>query len=365
MRSVFALLLLTGCVRPPSSEPPEDAAARRNYWRDRVAGVFSCRERTDVSAFLDRIRKLPPRLPESIGGGTYQVGFEAPVTDDLYTLDESFNLYLVWNGSRASGGIRSAEVVGFADLRSRFRPEHFEALEALQRCPSAMSYWSFDPVHLLRAVNAFLALGKEAIPALRSYVDLVRSLPLGEKRKYSLDEYRLFPVVQLLSTKPSPFRLGNPGVAEPGPATWPLFPLALEGDLPFMVVTGYQLEGKAEDILGRLGSGFSLRARLLVPGSDPIEAAETLLSSSCWQALLEAESGGIPRQDRQGAKRLKMLIRSQALEAVATAYRPQENASPPDCCEDPDDSAWRRVVAEVRALGLRWDARRQDFVRSR
>jgi len=359
--SILPLLLLAAC----SSTPVDDEDARRTHWRGEVQGIFACRSRNDLEAFLDRIRKLPPRRPRNAGGGSYELGSRGWVYDDLYPLDEIYDLYIVWNDKARESGIRSVEVVGFPDLRAKINPGHFNALMALHRSPPAENCWSFDPVLLLRAINALRELGSEAQPALRSYVDLARRLPFEERRKYSLDETRLFPVLQIHSTSPSPFRLGAGGVSNPGAATWPLFPLVLEGDLPFIVVMDYFRAGKGEDPSGRLGPGFVLRAAPMSPGTNPVEAVEALTASSRWVALLEASDSENPKPTAQRAKQLRQLIRSQALEALAPIYSPPPDEPLQDCCKDPDEIRWTRVVQEVRALGIRWDPGRQDFIRTR
>jgi hypothetical protein len=367
-RALLLSLLLAGCSsapEAPASRPPSDEAARRSYWRERVGGIFACRSWQDVQSFLDGLRVLPPHHPFHVLGGSYGLQGENYVFDDLYTLDESFNLYVVWNGRDPKSGVRSAEVVGFVDLRSKFRPEHFEGLQAVHRSASVGFRWAFDQVLLIRAVNAVRSLGPEAAPALRAYASIARSLPFQEARKYDLDVNRLFAVIQLLCSNPSPFGLGDGGVAYPGPSTWPLFPMTLEGGVPFIVVTGYLLEGVAEDPVRRLGAGFTLGTEPLAPTMNPVEAVEALTSSPRWDALMTARDPYHEAPTNRQAKELKMLVRRQALEALASVYRPPEDFVPKNCCEDPSEGAWREVVEQVRALQLRWDPERQDFVRSR
>jgi len=347
---VLVLLLLAGC-----SAPPADDASRRGYWQEQVEGVFACRSREALAAFLDRIRTLPPRRPRNAGGGSYQWGKRPPVHDDLYPLDETWDLYVIWNDEDPAKGIRSVEVVGFPDLKDHLPPDYREALQALHRSPSAFNPASVDPVLLLRAVNAVQALGVRARPALQAYADLARSLPFDEIRKHSIDAYRLLPVVQLLAADPSPFVLGDGGVANPG---WRLFPLVVEEGVPFLVVTGYRLAGKAEAPDSRLKAGFAVSAGPWIPAVDPVEAVERLTASADWAALTRLQSAPQALELRRG-------IRRQALEALATVYRPPDDFSPRNCCEDPSEAAWRQVVQEVRALGIRWDPERQDFIRSR
>ena len=356
--AVVSCFLLAACSSAPPAGPPQGETARRDYWREQVQGAFACHGRNDLDVFLDGIRRLPPRRPRNAGGGSFRVEDQPTVYDDLFPLDEVFDLYVVWNAEEPEKGIKSVEVVGFPDLRARINPAIFDALQALNRSPSAFNGASFDPVLLVRAANAVRALGSQGLPALKAYYDLATQAPYEVARKHSLDAFRIFPVIQLCGSNPSPFRLGAGGVRNPGAATWPLFPMILEQDVPFMVVTDYALGGLPEDPLGRLGPGRSLNPTVLAPVLDPVEAVEALTSSSRWEALAK-------EQPAREAVELKRRVRRQALEALAPVYRAPDDDARRSCCEDPAEAEWRQVVQEVRALGIRWDPQRQDFVRSR
>lgn len=352
--SLLLLLLASSCA----GSPLDDENARRTHWREQAAGAFACRSRADLEAYLDRIRKLPDRRPRNVRGGSFRLLTTRPaVYDDCYTLDEDFDLYVIWNGREPEAGIRSVEVVAFSDLRPRFRPEHFDALQALHRSPTADRPATFDPVLLIRAVNAVQALGERARPALKEYYDLAKQMPFEDLRKYGLNEFKILPVVQILGSAPSPFQLGAGGVEIPA-SDWPLFPLTVEGDVPFLVVLEYMLFGLPEDPVRRLGRDLVPPGKPLAPTLDPVEAADRLTSSPRWERILKGQSA-------RGAVELKQRVRRQALEAVAPVYRPPDEYHANTCCEDPSEAAWRQVVDEVRGLGLRWDSARQDFIRSR
>jgi hypothetical protein len=104
---------------------------------------------------------------------------------------------------------------------------------------------------------------------------------------------------------------------------------------------------------------------LLTPTLDPVEAVEKLTASPRWEALLAASDRFTPAPSRKQAAQLKLLMREQALQALAPVYTPPPDEPPQDCCKDPSEVRWARIVEEVRALRLRWDPARQDFVRSR
>ena len=365
LRVALPLVLLAGGCTSAAAPVgrPMDPPPSRASWADRLRDIFACRSYAQVTGFLDRLRELPPRTPRSAGGGCYQRGSQALVFDDLFPLDDTFSLYLVWNGRDPSQGIRSVEIVGFQDLRPRIPPDLYDAVLAVHRSPTAVQPWSIDPVLLVRAVNTLQPLGARARLALTAYLDLARGLSFEEQRKHAVDVSRILPVVQLLGTSPAAFGLGPGGLGDPGPALWPLFPLTLEQGLPFLVEPQDLPGASPEEVLHRLGPGFTVRSSLLVPTGNPVEAAETLFHSPRWTALLEVSEPGHPRQSVRGAKELRMLVRSQALEALAPVYRPPEDFIPKNCCEDPSEGAWREVVEQVRALGIRWDPERQDFVR--
>ncbi|HLY12432.1 MAG TPA: hypothetical protein VKW04_24225 [Planctomycetota bacterium] len=311
-----------------------------------------------MEAFLDRIRLLPAHRPRNSGGGSYRYRQQPTIYDDLFPLDDDFDLYVVWNAEDPGKGIRSVEVLGFCDLRPKIKPEWFEALRALNRSPTAKDPASFDPVLLVRAANALLELGPDEKAALKAYWDLARGLSFEEGRKRALDAFRILPVLQLHSADPSPFERGDGRIVDPGRAAWPLYPMVLEQDLPFLVALGDRRIETPEELSGRLGGTLALRHAPLAPTANPVEAVETLTASPRWQALATAQH---PRDTVE----LKRGIRRQALEAIAPVYHPPDDYAPKTCCEDPSDAAWREVVEQVRALNLHWDPQAQDFIRSR
>src|SRR6185295_3498183 len=139
----------------------------------------------------------------------------------------------------------------------------------------------------------------------------------------------------------------------------------LEKDNPFIVVTGYFSTGPGSNAMEHLEAGDVVRPAPLAPSVDPVQAVEELTFSPRWEALINATDDHHPKQTREGAQSLLWLVRREALHAIDHLYTPPPPEDPADCCKDPSEVAWRRIVDEVRALGIRWDASRQDFVRSR
>jgi hypothetical protein len=172
-----------------------------------------------------------------------------------------------------------------------------------------------------------------------------------------MEEHLIVPVVQLLNAKPRFIPVGDSGLRDPGSVSWPLFPYCLEHDIPFSVSEGGLFTGGEPDVTRLLGADVVPRTAPLTPTLDPVMAAEALLTSPRWTEFLRFQTVGVG--DRQ-----KKLIRRQAIETLAPVYRPPDEFRPKSCCGDPSEAEWRQIVEEVRALGLRWDPARQDFIRS-
>ncbi len=100
------------------------------------------------------------------------------------------------------------------------------------------------------------------------------------------------------------------GVADLGPpqdeTDFPLFPVAVQRDLPFVLVGGYRAGGELDwaaylDWCGRRGA---MLERPLQPPADPLAAAEELIASEAWRRL-EADEAH------------ETMLREQALRAAA------------------------------------------------
>lgn len=359
-------LLTAGCSTPaaPRADPdvlPSGEAARKQYWQTKAAEIRPDWDRERLEAYLEGVR-VRTRQPFRGYSGTFRRGNEPERDYTRYVLDEDFNLFVVREPN--GGRFLSAEVTGFWDLRDRVDPALFPALRHLHRAPIVADLWDYDPVLLIRAVNAVRSLGEKAGAALAAYDELSSRLRPPESQKYGLQTDRLLPVAWLVFEKP-PFGPRQYGLeprpmAIPDPALWPLFPFTAEEGVPFVLG-----EVVASSIDPAKYAAGTLRPGLLAPAVDPAEAVERLVSSRAWQILLTTTDALHPLMTRKEATQLTHLVREQALRAVAPFYTPPPDEDPQDCCKDPQDVRWARIREEVRALRLRWDPDRQDFVRSR
>ena len=338
-RVLLPLLLLCACAAPL---PPASGTDRRSSWQQKVQAIQPSWGRKELEAFLDDIRVPSPHRPGNPGGG-------------WYSLDEDFSLYVVWKEETATQGIRSSELTCFSDLRDQVAPDLFEALRAIHQSPSPHEGLSFGSLRLIRAVNVLQPLGRErALKALWEY----NRLACSDLRKYGMDEYRILPIIQLLFESPGgrmpEFRLGVGDIEFRPDEDWPLFPIALVKDVPFMMMSGYTLAGRPQPASSHLRLKLGpLRAAPLAPPVSPLEAADDLTQSDAWKALRLGPGN-------EGRKRWQ--IRRQALGALASVFAPRPEETSNDCCVDPTEAQWRATVERARSAVILWSPELQDFI---
>jgi hypothetical protein len=340
LRAAMLFLALSGSAQDRLGDWIEKTRAIRPGWG-----------RAEVEEFLKNIRVASPHRPAYLNGGGFSRGKDPMTYFNVYSLDETYSLYLVWKSDDPARGIRSTEIVTFSDLKGRVDPALFDAIAAIHRSPSAQQGLAFDPVPLIRAVNALLPMGKErALKALRAYARLARDASSEDVHKHGLDEYRILPIALLLFEGMPGYRIGAGDVD-------PDLPVVVVQDVPFMLVSGYTVEGKPPDPAEYLKQATgALRAAPLAPRGLPPEAADELVRSPLWKKLsLGAGSEG----------RKKWQMRRQALEAASTVFslRPDETTS--DCCADPTETQWRAAADRAREAGIVWSPEIQDFILGR
>jgi hypothetical protein len=127
-------------------------------------------------------------------------------------------------------------------------------LQAINGAPSVDGE-RFNPVMLVRAVNRLHALGKEkAIKEMREYLKIAGDWDRAERDPANIDtsDYQcLFLIIRLLFRPADPTQkrpdmwIGNFVPSPPiGDLAWPLFPLELQDDVPFLVTSGVNLLGR-------------------------------------------------------------------------------------------------------------------------
>lgn len=233
-----------------------------------------------------------------------------------------------------------------------------QSLNAASPWPSRCA----DPAAIIRAVNRLQVLGKDqAFDALRRYVAIAPDGPMNFHREFfdptSIDQGNrniAFWIVRLLfEPAQSGMRIRVPGLGawEPHPDAndmklWPLFPIELVDDVPFMIADGLLGGGRPEHPLSYIELAERngvLRDAPLRP-ADPLAAADRLLS--------------LPK-----SRRLKIRdthIRTQAWQFVANLF--------PSIQPDPDHfhqispEQWDELRKAAADGEIRWSEEDEAYV---
>ncbi len=201
-----------------------------------------------------------------------------------------------------------------------------------------------NSVHLIRAVNALQRLGKDrALATLEQYQQFA-----GMENQSSVYWIirLLFEPITLDERQEGPTSVGLTHSVD-----WPLAPMAMAGDVPFMPMHGVMfsssLPNGEEQIIWARRHGV-IRDEPLCPSMNPLEAADTILRSAQFAQVGEYSHDDGTRQARE-----------QAMAMVADLLPPID-AGPYDDAEQ--DRQWRERVSQSIELGITWDAEREEFV---
>ncbi len=165
------------------------------------------------------------------------------------------------------------------------------------------------------------------------------------------------PHVRLLLKGPArPFVLGEGDSAAAAGDAWPLFPIVLVRGIPFMMISGYSLDGKPQRAAEHLRPDLGPLRPPLAPAVSTLEAADELTDSPAWKALRLGPGN-------EGRKRWQ--VRRQALRAVGAVFAPRPDETTNDCCVDPTEPQWRATVGRAASSGLLWSPELQDFILGR
>jgi hypothetical protein len=244
-------------------------------------------------------------------------------------------------------------------------------LDALGEVPSFDRGSQFNPLPLIRAVNLLQPLGKKK--ALAAIDEFLRISTVwcrdGEKPD------GIFLVLRTLFDAPNVANKGiydeelPPGVLPPvnvglphpefKPADaklLPRYPLAIEGDIPFLLVTGYVRFGAPPDPVLHLRyfrERGVIRARPLVPTNKPLDAIDSFANSPSW--IFGRKDKGFSEYEF-GAK----LVRQQVLRMLSTVDRPDPDGVG-DLLPDAERQESRRRIADASQLKIQWDAHKNCY----
>jgi hypothetical protein len=201
-----------------------------------------------------------------------------------------------------------------------------------------------NPVLLIRAVNRAHAMGREkALAALKLYCERAVQEP------DLIADNAILVARVLFSRRAGPLRdyqlgLGRPDIDPPAdPATFLLFPLQIQRDIPLLLIGGYTLGGEAEPPLSYIdwcARECDFRAAPLHPSDDPLQAVDEFLADPAWMNLRpDARNDG--------------MLRLQALRCVSDV-RPVSEADV-RALSSGDVRTWKGITTQVQALGLTWN----------
>jgi hypothetical protein len=238
-------------------------------------------------------------------------------------------------------------------------------MQAINGAPSATAN-RFDPVMLVRAVNHLHALGKDkAIAELYEFLKIARYNPHVERDPANIDTSHyecVFLIVRLLfEPAEAGDRLPPMHAFAPPPdkdeALWPLFPLALQDDIPFIVGEPMMLQGSPElpsPHVAWAARRGKLRARPLRPADDPLRAVDKLMALPQTARLNAWPNDFSDRGDlrRQGWKTIAHLARRPAGSQDFWHFHGKYDANA-------DWAVHKRIAAKLK---IRWDDKLQKYV---
>jgi hypothetical protein len=270
--------------------------------------------------------------------------FQFGVALAKHKVRDKSNQEVVWN-SRTPAVPSSIEMLAVLATKVLSRE-----LQLINRA----SGWPFqnpNGVEFIRAVNALQPLGKElALKVLEEYVELT------PWPNYHSDQEIVFWIIRLLF---EPIKLGDripsPAIAvflddreSPEAMKWPLSPMAVYGDVPFMLGRQIMMSGFPEQPSSHIRWARLhgvIRDQPLVPNSNPLAAAEAILQCRRFKALEKYS-----RDEATGA------IRSQAMAMVKGLVASGNDRKPLD------DAQWKSRLEEAAERRIQWDAKREQFV---
>jgi hypothetical protein len=266
-----------------------------------------------------------------------------PTLGSIY-IDQNEKAQYIYGGQ---GSPPSVEIISEKEL--------VRLLRLIDRLPSYNAGHSYDPLPVIRVVNALQPLGKDRALAVIS--EYLRVAPFF----HSPARQGLFLVMRVLFEVPSETgqmpRMYVGGPIPPAPEDLkqlPRFPVLVVDDIPLLLVSGYILAGwpePAERHVDYFRANGRLRAGPLVPTNTPLSSFDQ------YAKTYEAAYGEEPDERHQ------VMIINQLLRLVDSVYRLKaDRFGYRFGLEDDVEGRWQRLRAEVTKLGICWNAAQQRYV---
>lgn len=234
-----------------------------------------------------------------------------------------------------------------------------ELLQALGEVPSYNQGEVYNPRSVIRAVNLLQPLGKEkALAAIDEFLRVTPHWHEDGRDGVFLVLRTLFNVPEGPGYMPA-MVVGSPYPQMPKDLKLlTRFPIALEGDIPFLLVEGYALFGKAErpeEHVKYFRQHGELRAKPLRPTDDPFGEFEKFTRSPRWIYKQDGDS-----DDSRG----RHLIGQQVLRLSESVYHvePDDYGDLLPWDKNELKAQWKKISGDTTKIKFRWDARQQKYV---
>ena len=303
------------------------------------------------------------------GSGTFEVSLDLRKAVRDRQAEQSFQFGLAWarhsvlqNGRQRVEWSSNAPVVA-SSIEMLNIPAGPPLSRELELINSAAG-WPFsnpDGVALIRAVNALQKLPKdEALRVLEEFISLTNDFEYFDDQEVVFWIVRLlFEPVRLDERIPTPMIAvylvgGEFGEDFADAYLWPLNPMELVDDIPFMVGMRFGMGGMPEHPSSHIEWARRhcvMRDAPLRPTNNPLAAADKLLNSRKFARLNE----DMTRQSTE-------LIRAHAMAMVASNLQPLPERRR-DRAEAQAD--WEERRKEAAKVGVKWDEAADRFAVTR
>lgn len=234
-------------------------------------------------------------------------------------------------------------------------------LVVLGEVPSYNSTWRYNPRKVIQAVNLLQPLGKKkSLAVIDEYLRVASSWDDDGREGVFLVLRTLFDVPPDLGHMP-PMMVGAPSVSNHKDLKLlPRFPIALEGDIPFLLSEGFNLGGQAEQPESHVAyfrEHGIMRAKPLMPSDQPFAVLEAFATSPRWV---------FKNGDRRffGDERGRTFLGNQILRLIDNVYRVEpELYSYGALLPLGEEKSARRdkIIGEATKLKTQWDGKRNQY----
>jgi hypothetical protein len=231
-------------------------------------------------------------------------------------------------------------------------PEITHAINLIRILPGFLGL-RFNPRALIEAVNYLQGIGKDkSLKTLQNYCAIAQ-----QAAEYNNPENVLLIARVLFVRKDGQevlprLLLGQPDLEEPeDPTIFPLFPLCIHRDIPFLLIGGYRIGGEGQppiEYVEWCARDCEIRSAPLIPADDPLASVDEFLESEIWKRLNP--------DDWQ-----YRMLRLQALRSTSNMYPISEQDENDLLSANTTDESWLRYRRAFKALQGSWDPVANDY----